>query len=322
MFVGSWPNIFVQLVWASYRRSRPRKMIDKPVDFEAYWGRLDDELARLSTRPVLEPLSRHSSEHFTVYAVRLTSQGPYRIFGFFSVPKGLGPFPALFEVPRYGSVNNVPHWNDRRRYVVLTLAHRGQRFADEPYAAAYPGLLTDGIGDPEKFIYRGIVADCLRGAEFLLGRPEVDAARVGMRGSDLGLLVASRRHGFRAVHVEAMFFYRAFESRHLTDEYPLEELNDYIRVTPSVEAAVGGTLALFDPVHHAPAVKAATVVGVAPGLGLDGRTWLQPLLEALGGDAEEYQLTGRGGADADWLDAWLAHQLGTEPMSRFDPVRR
>jgi cephalosporin-C deacetylase len=297
-------------------------MIDTPSHFEAYWGRLDDELARLSSQPVLEALPQHSSEHFKVYAVRLTSYGPYRIFGFFSVPKGLGPFPALFELPRYGSVNNVPHWNDRRRYVVLTLAHRGQRFADEPYAAAYPGLLTHGIDDPDKFIYKGIVADCLRGAEFLLGRPEVDVGRVGMRGNDLALLVAARRHGFRAVHVEATFFYRALESRHLTDEYPLEELNDYIRLNPCAEMAVAATLALFDPVHHAPAVKAATVLGVGSDLGLDGRTWLRPLLGALGGGVEEYQITRRGGGDADWFDAWLAHQLATEPMSRFDPVPR
>ena len=297
-------------------------MTDKPSHFDVYWGRLDEELGRFPSQPVLEALPRHSSEHFTVYATRLTSCGPYRIFGFFSVPQGLGPFPALLEVPRYGSVNNPPHWNDRLRYVVLTLMHRGQRFADEPYPATYPGLLTEGIDDPDKFIYRGIVADCLRGAEFLLGRPEVDPKRVGIRGNDLALLVAARRHGFRAVHVEATFLYRALEARHLTDDYPLEELNDYLRVTPSAEAAAASTLALFDPVHHGAAVTAATVVGIGPELGLDGRPWLRPLFEALGGGVEGHQLTRRGGTDAVWFDAWLARQLGTEPMSRFDPVPR
>jgi cephalosporin-C deacetylase len=297
-------------------------MTDKPSGFEAYWGRLDEELACLPGQPLLEPRPRHSSEHFTVYAARLTSCGPYRIFGFFSVPQGVGPFPALLEIPRYGSVNNLPHWNDRCRYVILTLMHRGQRFADEPYSAAYPGLLTDRIEDPDKFVYRGIVADCLRGAELLLGRPEVDAGRAAIRGNDLALLVASRRPGFRAVHVEATFLYRALEARHLTDEYPLEELNDYLRVAPSAEEAVAATLALFDPLHHGPAVSATTAVGVGPEPGIDGRSWLGPLLEALGGKVDEYQLTGRGGTDADWFDAWLARQLGTEPMSRFDPSPR
>jgi cephalosporin-C deacetylase-like acetyl esterase len=297
-------------------------MIDRPAYFEAYWDRLDEDLACLHSQPLLDPLPRHSSDRFNSYAVRLTSCGPYRIFGFLSVPVGIGRFPALLEIPRYGSVNNPPHWNDRCRYVVLTLMHRGQRLADEPYAAAYPGLMTEGIEDPDKFIYRGIVADCLRGAEFLIAYPDVDGGRVGIRGHDLGLLVAARRPGIRAVHVDATFLYRALEARHLTDDYPLEELNDYLRVTPSAEPAVTATLALFDPVHHGPNVSASTVIGVGPELGSNGRSWLLPLLGALGGAVEEHQLTNKGGIDQDWFDAWLANQLGSEPLSRFDPVPR
>jgi cephalosporin-C deacetylase len=297
-------------------------MPDKLSHFEDYWGRLDEELAGLPSQPVLEALPRHSTEHFKVYGTRLTSTGPYRIFGYFSVPEGAGPFPALLEVPRYGSVNNPPHWNDRCRYVVFTLMHRGQRLADEPYAATYPGLLTDGIEEPDSFIYRGVVADCLRGAEFLLHRPEVDAGRVAVRGNDLALLVAARRPGFRAVHVEETFLYRAVEARHLTEDYPLEELNDYLRLTPSAQEAVVSTLALFDPVHHGPWATAATVIGVGPELGLNWRTWLRPLFDALGDALEGHELTGKGGIDADWFDAWLARQLGTEAMSRFDPAAR
>lgn len=86
-----------------------------------------------------------------MYALRLTSLGPYRIFGYLSVPPRQGPFPELLAAPHYGSVNHLPHM------------HRGQRLADQPFAAAYPGLLTLGIEDPRIYIYRGIVADCLCG---------------------------------------------------------------------------------------------------------------------------------------------------------------
>jgi cephalosporin-C deacetylase len=295
-------------------------MTEAPSDFDAHWSRIDEALARQPMRPVLERLPRHSSEHFAMYALRLTSIGPYRIFGFFSVPRGSGPFPALLEAPRYGSVNNPPHWNDRLRYVVLTLMHRGQRLADQPFAASYPGLLTQRIEDPDEYVYNGIVADCLRGAEFLESRPDVDPDRIALRGNDLALLIAARRPAFKAAVIEAPFFYRAMHARRHTDAYPLEELNDYVRTAPAAEPAVAHTLALFDPLYHAPAVMATTMLAVGNHPALDDGACLEPLARAIGGRVEQHALTYRGGVDNDWLDVWLARQLGAEPMSRFLPA--
>ena len=48
----------------------------------------------------------------------------------------------------------MPHYDDRERYATLTLMHRGQRLADQPFAASYPGLLTLGIDSPATYIYR------------------------------------------------------------------------------------------------------------------------------------------------------------------------
>ena len=78
------------------------------ADFATYWDEVDAELAALPARPVLERVPRRCTEDFTGYEVRLTSLGPYRIFGYLSVPTGDGPFPALLTTPRYGSVNNPP----------------------------------------------------------------------------------------------------------------------------------------------------------------------------------------------------------------------
>jgi len=180
-------------------------------EFETYWDAVDAELAELPARPVLERIPRRCTAYFTGYEVRLTSVGPYRIFGYLSVPTGEGPFPALLATPRYGSVNNPPHHNDRLRYVTLTIAHRGQRTADSPYAAAYPGLLTDGIADAAGYVYRGIVADCLRAAEYLSGLPEVDTSRVAVVGDDLALLTAARRPVFAALQLTGALLYRAGE---------------------------------------------------------------------------------------------------------------
>src|SRR5579859_3040322 len=212
----------------------------RPVDFDAYWNAVDQELAKYPAAPTLERLALPSDEYSTVYALRLTSIGPYRIYGYLSVPHGDGPFPGLLLAPHYGSVNHLPHLDDRQRYVTLVLMHRGQRLADQPFAAEYPGLLTLGIEDPATYIYRGIVADCMRGAEYLQSFPSVDASRLALDGDDLALITAARRPGlnFSAVNAAGLLFYHLMAARERSSEYPVEEINDYLRTQPERRHAV------------------------------------------------------------------------------------
>lgn len=284
----------------------------RPANFDSYWDNVDAELAALPAQPVVEEIPLRSNEYSTVYALRLTSIGPYRIFGYLCIPTGDGPFPALLQTPRYGSVNHIPDYNDRLRYVCLQIMHRGQRLADQPYAAAYPGLLTDGIDDPDEYVYRGIVADCLRAAEFLLSRADVDQDRVVVQGDDLALITAARLSGFALVNAGGLMFHQLPQRRAETSAYPIEEVNEYCRAHPDQVEAVERTLALFDPLHHAPKVDADVMFSV----GDDGSRY-DTLAAALGSHYQPYQLTHRGGTDHDALDALVANHLGVEPMSRF-----
>ncbi len=285
---------------------------DCPPDFADYWAGVDEELARYEPAPELERLPLRCTEFCTVYAVRLTSVGPYRIFGYYSVPVGPGPFAGLLRMPGYGSVNHVPPYADRRRYVVLTLMHRGQRLADRPFAAAYPGLLTEGIDDPRSYVYRGIAADCLRGAEFLFARPEMDATRVGIVGGDLAVITSARRSHYAAVQTSGFQFYRLMEARERTDSYPTEEVNDYLRTFPERQSAVAQTVGFFDPLWHAPAVTARTMLPGYTTAASDGGIWLEPLARALAGPVDGYALTHQGARDHEQLDAWMARQLGIQ----------
>src|SRR5207244_5301231 len=171
----------------------------------------------------------------------------------------------------------------RSRHITFALAGRGQRNADTPYAAMFPGLLTEGIDREESYIFRGIVADSVRGLQFLLTRRELDTARVVVTGNDLALITAALRSGATHVVAAAALFYRTAELAPRTQAYPLEEINDYLRLFPARAEAVRRTLAYYDLRAFAPRITATTLLMAgAPGTLLDALA-LRPLVWALQG---------------------------------------
>src|SRR5262252_4162296 len=268
-------------------RTRGEAMTDAAM--HDYWQHALDDLSRWPARPEIEPLPLRSTDFATLYGVRLSSLGPYRLFGYLSIPKGAGPFPAIYYTPKYQSVLEIiPQGTanlQRSRYVTFSLAGRGQRNADSPYAAMFPGLLTERIDDAAAYIFRSVAADGVRGLEFLSTRPELDRARVVVVGNDLALITAALGSGATHVVATPALFYKTVELASTTQAYPLEEINDYLRTFPARAEAVRRTFGYYDLRAFAPRVSAKTLLmGGAPGSSLDAQA-LKPLVDALPGGA-------------------------------------
>ena len=288
-----------------------------------YWQETLDDLARYPARPEIDMLPLRSTPFAILYGVRLTSLGPYRLFGYLSIPTGTGPFPAIYYPPKYQSVLEIiPQGTanlQRSRYITLSLAGRGQRTSDTPFAAMFPGLLTEGIDSATSYIFRGIVADSVRGLEFLLTRRELDAARVVVMGNDIALITAALTGGATHVVAAPALFYKTAELAPKTQTYPLEEINDYLRMYPPRAEAVRRTLAYYDLRGFAPRVTATTLLMAgAPGTLLD-EIALKPLVAALKGPVTVHESEQSTYKDGLYAEQWTAAQCGITDVQSILP---
>jgi len=294
-----------------------------PAAVRDYWQETLAALARYPARPEIEPLPLRSTPFARLFGVRLTSLGPYRLFGYLSIPAGDEPFPAIYYAPKYQSVLEIiPQGTanlQRSRYVTFSLAGRGQRNADAPYAAMFPGLLTDGIDSAASYVFRSIVADSVRGLEFLLTRPEVDPARVVVAGNDLALMTAASTPGATHVVTTPALFYRTAALAPMSQTYPLEEINDYLRAYPAHAESVRSTLAHFDLLSFAPRVTASTLLMAgAPSSLLDGKA-LQSLAAALQGRVTVYESQQSLYKDGLYAERWMAAQCSIADVQNIVP---
>ena len=251
---------------------------NEPQELPAYWQTVLDEVSALSDGAVaIESLPMRSNETSIAHGLRFEGVGGYPLFAYFTVPRGEGPFPALFQTPGYGSVVGVPAYERRSRYAVMALCHRGQRLSDSGYSAAYPGLLTDGLPGADTYVYRGVVADCLRAFDVFTARPEVDSARLAVAGMDLAAITTALRPQTPLMLVTAMTLRAAAERAPLTRAYPLQELNNYARTHPGDAEEAADTLSLFDPLAFAPRIGARALFTC----GRDELKYVEPVIEAM-----------------------------------------
>jgi cephalosporin-C deacetylase-like acetyl esterase len=214
----------------------------------------------------LERDSFYSQPEWQVYRMRYTSLDGYRIFAWLSIPVGSGPFPSLLRMPDYGSVHDIIYTPLRRDAMVMNPTHRGQRHSDSTFQAQYPGLLTEGIDRPEKYIMRQVFADALRAVDALLGQSEAEVSALVLAGAGLGgslaLAAAARRPEVKAVAADTPL---ALGHPGVLEEaavYPLGELQDYLRVYPHRREAVLTSSAPLDPLKIAPLVGAPVLLSL------------------------------------------------------------
>lgn len=287
-----------------------------------------NELKGYPANPEIELIPLRSTKYATAFGVYVTSIGSYRLFGYLSIPKGDGPFPAIYYTATYTSVLDfLPQGTSnftRSRYVTFSLAARGQRNADKPYEAMFPGHFTNKISDSHQYIFRSVAADCLRGAQFLLGCPEVQNEKTVVVGNDLALIVASLDNRIKYVMTAPKLFVDSIQLAGTVTDYAgypaLAELNDYLRMYPDDTDKVADTLSYFDLVHHATNISAKTlIVAGSPGSVIDASVLL-PLQASLSKECQLFESQDSSFRDGLYSEQWITENLVSNDVDPIVPL--
>ncbi len=162
-------------------------------------------------------------------------------------------------------------------YAVLNVDTRGQGatwgLGDTPDSGPaagpqVPGWMTRGISSPETYYYRRLITDCVLAVDALRSLDRIDPSRIGAtggsQGGGLSLAVAGLVPDLAAVAPRVPFlcdFRRAVE---VTEDFPFQEITQYLASHRLEEERVYRTLSYVDGVNFAR--RAAAPADVSLGL--------------------------------------------------------
>ena len=174
---------------------------NKPADFDSFWSDALKELEKINPAYQITEEPEKTTTEYKVYKVEMNSLENVKIFGWLTVPKTWikgKKFPVVVIYPGYQVMMNPLFFYD---YIGFSLNVRGMDKKSDAYPIAEgEEVLTYNIQDKEKYIYRGIYMDCIRGIDFLFANENLgfDLERItllgGSQGAALALVVAGLKN--------------------------------------------------------------------------------------------------------------------------------
>ncbi|MBE3574237.1 MAG: acetylxylan esterase [Firmicutes bacterium] len=240
--------------------------LTREPDFDQFWADALEESNREPLAAELTPLP-YSVPGPRIYRLSLAGLGRVRLAGYYLVPPGTGPFPALVFYHGYGmdkgAIADYLMWLCQG-YVVAVLDVRGQGESQDSGTSPVgggnvAGYMAKGIESPASYYYRGVYVDTVRLVRFVQQRPEVDPVRIGVTGGSQGgglALVAAALSGAAAVAVSEEPFLCHFQRAiDIALQGPYLELQEYLRRHPERTEATLRTLSYFDVMNLAERVQ-------------------------------------------------------------------
>lgn len=165
---------------------------EEPSDLDSFWNAAKMELAMVEMDPQLD--FHEESSYSTTYKINLGNIANRRVYGYITVPKGEGPYPAVLIIPSFG---DAPNHVKPKRYI----AELGGAIAVsisihdiEPDQYDPDSYQPNDSADPNTIYYKFALMGAVRSIDYIFSRDDfngVDLAVIGSsQGGGLSLLTA------------------------------------------------------------------------------------------------------------------------------------
>ncbi|MDR0931839.1 MAG: acetylxylan esterase [Victivallales bacterium] len=178
---------------AGYEVEKITPGAEPPEDFKQFWDNAITLSEKTPLDPKTEKLSQFSNDKYECYKVSFANFDE-RLYGFLTLPKGVGPFPALISVPGAGRGFGVPRYAKYAEQGVAVLEMNVLPFDPSPnvkeleqqYQKSYWGYFLRNVNEREKYFYYRAILGINRAVNYLAQRPNIDAGRIGYFGQSQG----------------------------------------------------------------------------------------------------------------------------------------
>jgi len=160
----------------------------RPADFDEFWQKTKDELAKVNPEFKITPLPKQNTENRDVYEIQMRSLDNYLIKGYMTLPKTKNKnhkFSVLLGLPGY-QVDLSPIVGSDPDLAIITLNTRGQGTSRGEIDTRRDEFLTYRIENKEKYVMRGVIMDCVRCIDFIYSQPNLRHDNILASGGSMG----------------------------------------------------------------------------------------------------------------------------------------
>lgn len=245
-----------------------RSAHNKPADFDQFWQKTKDELAKVKPNFRIIPMPKMNTDNRDVFQIEMQSLDNYTIRGWLTIPKTKNKnrkFSVLLGLPGY-QVDLSPIVGQDDDLAIITLNTRGQGTSRGPINTRRNEFIFYHIDDKEKYVMRGVIMDCIRCVDFIYAQPNMRHDNILASGGSMGGYLALALAGLdKRVNLCSAQNPILCDIRNLVGEvdWPINSIKKYVATQPGLTMdKVLNNLDYYDGKNFAGNISCPVLMGI------------------------------------------------------------